>query len=510
MLAKTKSASLYGLESYPVSVEADISNGLPGFEIVGLPDAAVRESRERVKAAMKNSGFHFPAKKVVVNLAPADLRKDGTILDLPIAVALLIATEQLSLAEEGENCYFLGELSLDGTITPVNGVLPLVNGIGKINPGSKVFLPAVNAAEGALNPHMKVYAPENLRDLVDFFRGETELREIKSEPHVFDFSAPDVSNSIDMKDIKGQRGVKRGLEIAAAGGHNVLMMGVPGSGKTLLARSMPTILPPLTVDEALECTCLYSLAGELNGEPLVNQRPFRSPHHTSSAASLIGGGAYPKPGEISMAYHGILFLDEMVEFSKNVLQVLRQPLEDRVIHISRASGSFTFPADFQLIGASNPCPCGYYGDPEKECTCTQSQIQKYFSRLSGPLLDRIDLQIEVNRLTYSELHCEEKEESSADIRRRVVKARAIQQDRYRGLGLVTNSQLNRKYFQEFCLLDQRASKILEKIFDRMHLSARAHDRILKVARTIADLKGQSSIEAEDILEAVQYRSLDRM
>lgn len=510
MLAKTKSASLYGLEAYPVSVEADISNGLPGFEIVGLPDAAVRESRERVKAAIKNSGFHFPAKKVVVNLAPADLRKDGTILDLPIAVALLIATEQLSLGEDKENCYFIGELSLDGTITPVNGVLPLVNGIGKITPSAKVFLPPANAAEGALDPNTRIYAPNNLGDLVRLFRGETEPEEVISQPEVFDFAAPGGSATIDMKDIKGQRGVKRGLEIAAAGGHNVLMMGVPGSGKTLLARSMPTILPPLTMDEALECTCLYSLAGELNGRSLVNERPFRSPHHTSSAVSLIGGGAYPKPGEISMAYHGILFLDEMVEFPKNVLQVLRQPLEDRVIHISRASGSFTFPADFQLIGASNPCPCGYYGDPEKECTCTQSQIQKYFSRLSGPLLDRIDLQIEVNRLTYSELHREEEEESSADIRQRVIKAREIQKSRYGALGFTTNAQLNRKYFQDFCLLDQKASKILEKIFDRMHLSARAHDRILKVARTIADLNGQSAIEAENILEAVQYRSLDRI
>ncbi|MDO4541676.1 MAG: YifB family Mg chelatase-like AAA ATPase, partial [Bacillota bacterium] len=353
MLAKTKSASLYGLEAYPVSVEVDISNGLPGFEIVGLPDAAVRESRERVKAAIKNSGFHFPPKKVVVNLAPADLRKDGTVLDLPIAVALLIATEQLSLPED-EQCYFLGELSLDGSITPVNGVLPLVNGISKIHSGAMVFLPAGNSAEGALNRKTRIYAPENLRSLAAFFREEQALEPIKPKEEDLDFNIAGASPVIDMKDIKGQQSVKRGLEIAAAGGHNVLMMGVPGSGKTLLARSMPTILPPLTEDEALECTCLYSLAGELNGRHLIKERPFRSPHHTSSAVSLIGGGAYPKPGEISLAYHGILFLDEMVEFPKNVLQVLRQPLEDRVIHISRAAGAFTFPADFQLIGATNP------------------------------------------------------------------------------------------------------------------------------------------------------------
>ncbi len=327
----------------------------------------------------------------------------------------------------------------------------------------------------------------------------------------FNFAVfPVSSNTIDMKDIKGQQNVKRGLEIAAAGGHNVFMLGVPGSGKTLLARSMPTILPPLTEEEALECTCLYSLAGELNGKHLIKERPFRSPHHTSSAVSLIGGGAYPKPGEISMAYHGILFLDEMVEFPKNVLQVLRQPLEDRIIHISRASGSFTFPADFQLIGASNPCPCGYYGDPEKACTCTRSQRQKYFNRLGGPLLDRIDLQIEVNRLTFAELNSPGEEEPSAVIRERVIKAREIQRQRYRDLGFVTNAQLNRKHFKDFCVLESSAAKILEKIFDRMHLSARAHDRIIKVARTIADLRGCETITAEHILEAAQYRSLDRI
>ncbi|MEG0874056.1 MAG: YifB family Mg chelatase-like AAA ATPase [Clostridiales bacterium] len=510
MLAKINSVSLYGLEAYPVFVEADISNGLPGFDIVGLPDVAVRESKERVKAAIKNSGFHFPAKRVVINLAPADLKKDGTLLDLPIAVALLIATEQLNLGNADEVYYFLGELSLDGSISRVNGVLPLVSGIGKLHHNAVVFLPPANGAEGALDGRVKVIAPQNLKELVNFFHGEVLLQPQTTKEEDFTFDEIHYQGSPDFCDIKGQQGVKRGLEIAAAGGHNVLMMGVPGSGKTLLARAMPTILPPLTKEEALECTCLYSLAGELGDKHLIKQRPFRAPHHTSSAVSLIGGGTYPKPGEISMAYHGILFLDEMVEFPKNVLQVLRQPMEDRVIHVSRAVGSFVFPADFQLIGASNPCPCGYYGDPKKECTCTQSQIKKYFNRLSGPLLDRIDLQIEVGSVAFAELHTDVTEESSATVRKRVIAGREVQRSRYQGLNFSTNAGLERKYLDEFCLLDGSTSEILERIFNKMHLSARAHDRILKVARTIADLDGATNIETTHILEAVQYRSLDRL
>lgn len=509
MLAKVNSVSLLGLETFSVLVEADISNGLPAFDIVGLPDTAVRESKERVKAALKNSGFHVPSRRIVVNLAPADLRKDGTLFDLPIAVALLVATEQMVLPDEFVDSVFFGELSLDGSVSPVNGVLPLVNGIGKTQKNSMVFVPYDNRREAALDERVSVYPVKDLKSLARFFQGEEQIIREIPQKESFDFSTGTFAGYVDMKDIKGQHSAKRAMEIAAAGGHNILMIGVPGSGKTLLARSLPTILPPLTRDEALECTCIYSLAGELGGDYLIKERPFRAPHHTSSAVSLIGGGAYPKPGEISMAYHGVLFLDEMVEFPKNVLQVLRQPLEDKVIHISRAIGAFTFPADFQLVGACNPCPCGYRGDPEKQCHCSESQVKRYQGKLSGPLLDRIDLHIEVNRVTFSELHGEGKEESSTVVRERVMAARAIQLKRYEDLGFSTNAALDRRYLDTFCALDSESAHIMEKVFQKLHLSARAHDRILKVARTIADLNGDADISGTHIMEAVQYRSLDR-
>ncbi|MEE0776635.1 MAG: YifB family Mg chelatase-like AAA ATPase [Bacillota bacterium] len=508
MLAKINAVSLLGMETFPVMVEADVSNGLPAFDIVGLPDAAVRESKERVKAAIKNAGFHFPSRRIVVNLAPADLRKDGTLFDLPIAIALLIATEQLTLPEAYADSFFFGELSLDGSVSPVNGVLPLVSGIAKKS-NRAAFVPYENRKEAALDGRVTIYPVKDLKSLALFFQEKSGITPEVSTDETFDFHGECPSGYVDMKDIKGQYSAKRAMEIAAAGGHNILMIGVPGSGKTLLARSLPTILPPMTREEALECTCLYSLAGELGGDYLVKQRPFRAPHHTSSSVSLIGGGTYPKPGEISMAYHGVLFLDEMVEFPKNVLQVLRQPLEDKVVHISRASGSFVFPADFQLVGACNPCPCGYRGDPEKDCHCSESQVQRYQSRLSGPLLDRIDLHVEVNRVTFSELHRMGEEESSQVVRERVIAARNIQKERYQGLGFRTNADLERRYLDIYCGLDQESSVVLERVFQKLHLSARAHDRILKVARTIADLEGAAEIHSGHILEAVQYRSLDR-
>ena len=515
MLAKVRSVSLFGLESHLVTVEADVANGVPCFEIVGLPEAAVKESRERVKAALKNAGFAFPAKRIIVNLAPADLKKSGTGLDLPIAVALLLASGQMEASNVKENDFFFGELSLDGSVTAINGVLPMVGGICKQvaqREDVRFFLPRRNSREAAFYGHGTVVGVESLSDLADVLSGAVPM-----EPTVIDNAALELADVsfeglIDMKDIKGQAQIKRGMEIAAAGGHNVLMMGVPGSGKTLLARSFPTILPPLTREESLDVTALYSLAGELGDDFILRYRPFRSPHHTSSAVSLTGGGVYPKPGEVSLADHGVLFLDEIVEFAKNVLQALRQPLEDKVVHISRAAGNCTFPADFQLIAACNPCPCGFYGDPEKECTCTEQQINRYFSKIGGPLLDRIDIQMSVSRVTYDELHSEGEtgEECSETIRQRVIAAREIQRQRYQDIPVGCNAGLDRRFIEEFCPLNSDAANVLKKVFERLRLSARGHDRLLKVARTIADLNGAKDIQSEHILEAVRYRSLDRI
>lgn len=492
-------------------VEADVANGIPAFDIVGLPETAVKESRERVKAALKNAGFVFPAKRIIVNLAPADLKKNGTSFDLPIALALLVATDQISAVHLKEQMYFFGELSLDGSVSAVNGVLPMVGGIADTEENAVVFLPQANGKEAALDGRSTIYPVSSLSALEKHLSGEAPIEPVYSEEGDFALAKGDVRGYLDMKEIKGQAQIKRGMEIAAAGGHNVLLIGVPGSGKTLLARSFPTILPPLTRKEALAVTALYSLAGELKDDFLVRRRPFRSPHHTSSAVSLTGGGAYPKPGEISMASHGVLFLDEIVEFPKTVLQVLRQPLEDKVVHISRVAGSCTFPADFQLIAACNPCPCGYYGDSDKECTCSEQQIRRYFNKLGGPLMDRLDIHMNVSRVTFSELHGEEgTEESSASIRARVIRARNLQHNRYQGLDIVSNAGLDRRYLDTFCPLDKETAALLEKVFNRLHLSARGHDRIIKVARTIADLAGEKEIQSQHILEAVQYRSLDRI
>lgn len=510
MLAKVNTVSLYGLDAHVVTVEADVSNGIPAFDIVGLPETAVRESRERVKAALKNSGFVFPAKRIIVNLAPADLKKNGTSFDLPIAVALLVATEQISADGIGKHFYFLGELSLDGSVSAVNGVLPMVGGICRRDEDAEIYVPFANGKEASLNGEGTIYPVHSLLHLESLLSGTETMDPVVPGESDFALDADEQGGYIDMKDIKGQSLVKRGMEIAAAGGHNVLLIGVPGSGKTLLARSFPTILPPLTRKEALETTAIYSLAGELGSDYLVRKRPFRAPHHTSSAVSLTGGGVSPKPGEISLACHGVLFLDEIVEFPKNVLQVLRQPLEDRRIHISRAAGTCTFPADFQLVAACNPCPCGYYGDPERECSCSEHQVARYFHKLGGPLLDRLDIHMSVSRVTFSELHEESEEESSAEIRKRVVAARKLQQERYAELEMECNAGLDRRFLEQFCPLDKESAAVLKRIFERLHLSARGHDRILKVARTIADLSGEKDICSEHILEAVRYRSLDRI
>lgn len=509
VLAKVNSVALRGLDPHIVTVEADVANGIFSFDIVGLPEAAVKESRERIKAALKNAGFVFPAKRIIINLAPADLKKTGTAFDLPIAVALLVATGQINPVYVPKNSFFFGELSLDGSLTAINGVLPMVTGICSRDENAVLFLPAANGKEASLDGRGRVYPIDNLRQLQRVL-DETEAMEplVASEEDLA-LDIPCGGQPIDMKDIKGQSLAKRGMEIAAAGGHNVLMMGVPGSGKTLLARSFPTILPPLTRREALETTAVYSLAGELGNDFLVRSRPFRSPHHTSSAVSLTGGGVHPKPGEVSLAYHGVLFLDEVVEFPKNVLQVLRQPIEDRRVHVSRASGTYTFPADFQLIAACNPCPCGFHGDPERECTCSESQINRYLNKIGGPLMDRIDIQMNVARVAFRELHGEGEEESSAEIRKRVIAARQRQQERYAGLDIEANGELTHHHIEEFCRLDRETTRVLEKIFDRLHLSARGHDRLIKVARTVADLYDEKEITSEHLLEAVRYRSLDR-
>ncbi len=504
MVNKVTSATVIGLNAYKVTVETDVLNGLPGFAIVGLPDTAINEARDRVRSAIKNTGYTFPAKKVVINLAPADLKKEGSNFDLPIAMGLLV--EEGILEEDKINDYaFIGELSLDGVLRGVTGVLPLV--LGLKDAGVKnVFVPRVNACEAALAGGINVFAAEHLADVVNHF-ADTPIK-----PTVIDIDNYLIKKSgedylYDFKDVKGQQKAKRALEIAAAGAHNMLMTGSPGSGKTLMAKCFASILPPLELQEALELTKIYSISGLLPpDEPLMTKRPFRAVHHTASANGIIGGGSNPKPGEITLAHRGVLFLDEMVEFPRNVLEVLRQPLEDGEIVIARAKHSIKYPAKFMLLGAMNPCPCGYLGDKEKQCTCTEFQINRYQSRLSGPLLDRIDLQVEVPRLTPQELlNIEPSSESSKDIRERVIKARKIQTERYKNDGILTNSELNSKLIKKYCKLDKASMDMLKLAAVKYQLSGRKYDRILKLSRTIADLEGTVDIKQTHVMQALQYR-----
>ncbi len=504
MVNKVTTATVIGLDAYTVSVETDILNGLPRFSIVGLPDAAINEARDRVRSAIRNSGFTFPAKKVVVNLAPADLKKEGSNFDLPIAVGLLIEEEVLT-QEKVDDCAFIGELSLDGTLRGVVGVLPLI--LGLKNAGVKnVFVPAVNASEAALAGDINIFGANCLADVVNHF-SENPIK-----PTIIDINNYLESNSkqdyvYDFKDVKGQQKAKRALEIAAAGGHNMLMIGSPGSGKTLMAKCFASILPPLELSEALELTKIYSISGLLSPkEPLMTKRPFRPVHHTASANGIIGGGTTPKPGEITLAHRGVLFLDEMVEFPRNVLEVLRQPLEDGEIVISRAKHSIKYPAKFMLLGAMNPCPCGYLGDKEKQCTCSEFQISRYQSRLSGPLLDRIDLQVDVPRLTSAELlNTQPTSESSEDIRKRVIQARKIQAERYKNDGILTNAELTSKLIKKYCQIDKQSAELLKAAVVKYQLSGRRYDRVLKLARTIADLDNSSDIKQTHLMQALQYR-----
>lgn len=504
MVNRVQSGTVIGLNAYKIWVETDVINSLPSMSVVGLPDAAVNEARDRVKSAIKNSGYTFPSRKVVVNLAPADVKKNGTGFDLPIAIGILIEEEVLT-SEKVENYAFVGELALDGLIRPVTGVLPLVLGL-KEQGIANIIVPKENAKEAALIEGINVYGAGCLGDVVGHF---TEIPITKTVVNTKDYLVEKSNEDypFDFKDVKGQQKAKKALEIAAAGGHNVLMTGSPGSGKTMMAKCFPSILPPLELEEALELTKIYSVSGLLSpNEPLVVKRPFRGVHHTASANGIIGGGSNPKPGEITLAHRGVLFLDEMVEFPRQVLEVLRQPLEDGEIVISRASHSVKYPAKFILLGAMNPCPCGFLGDKEKQCTCSDFQISRYLSKLSGPLLDRIDLQIDVPRLTPAELlNAEPPKESSADIRKRVIKARQIQLERYKNENILTNSELTSRLIKKYCVLDDQSKEILKAAIIKYQLSGRRYDRILKLARTIADLDASVNITPIHLTHALQFR-----
>ena len=504
MVNKVKTGTVIGIDAYEVIVETDVTNSLPGMSIVGLPDTAVNEARDRVKSAIKNSGYTFPSKKVVINLAPADIKKAGTSFDLPIAIGILTEEETIE-AEKTKDYAFIGELSLDGELRGVNGVLPLVLGLKEA--GIKnIFVPEPNAKEAALIDGINIYPAEYLTDVVNHFT-DTKIKPFKIDIQKYLSEQNNIDYTFDFKDVKAQQKAKKALEIAAAGGHNMLMTGSPGSGKTLMAKCFASILPPLTLDEALELTKIYSVCGLLStDEPLMTKRPFRGVHHTASANGIIGGGSNPKPGEITLAHRGVLFLDEMVEFPRAVLEVLRQPLEDGEIVISRATHSIKYPAKFILLGAMNPCPCGYLGDKEKQCTCSEYQINRYNNKLSGPLLDRIDLQVDVPRLTSEELlNTNSDAEDSASIRKRVIKAREIQLKRYKNEGILTNSELTSKLVKKYCKIDTHTAEILKVAVVKYQLSGRKYDRILKLARTIADLAGSESIQQIHLMQALQYR-----
>ncbi|MDY6878457.1 MAG: YifB family Mg chelatase-like AAA ATPase [Chloroflexota bacterium] len=502
MLAKVTSCALVGLEGVLVQVEVDTSRGMPSLVIVGLPDAAVKESSERVRAAVKNSGLVFPGKRITVNLAPADIRKAGPVYDLPIAVGVLIASEQV-WPQEVKDTLFIGELSLDGSVRHVNGILP-VAALAHQQSIRRIFVPAADALEAALIDGLEVIPVEDLGQLAAHLQG---LRTIPPyTPDMDPASLPPPSYAADFAEIKGQEHVKRALEVAAAGGHNVLMSGPPGAGKTLLARSMPSVLPRMPVEEALEVTKIYSIAGSLPPDiPLIRHRPFRAPHHTISHAGLVGGGHWPRPGEISLAHRGVLFLDELPEFGTRTLEGLRQPLEDHKVSIARATGTLTFPANFMFVAAMNPCPCGYYGDPVRECTCSLSTISRYQKRISGPLLDRIDIHVEVPRVDYDKLTDERLGESSGAIQARVERAREVQRKRFADTHLSCNADMGPGEVRKICQLDDTGRELVRAAMQQLQMSARAFHRILKLARTIADLAGSERIETAHLAEAIQYR-----
>lgn len=501
------SSAVVGINALVVEVEVNVSPGI-GMYLVGLPDSAVKESQERIRSAFENSGLRMVGKKMIVNLAPADLKKEGSALDLPIAVAILAATEQVE-SEDIERWMIMGELSLDGTVKPIKGALPVA--IEAFARGFKgVILPRENAEEAAVVEGLEVIGVGSLREAVDMLNGAKEITPTRVATNLL-FEAHANRYGEDFADVKGQEYVKRALEVAAAGGHNIIMIGAPGSGKTMLARRMPTIMPPLTLEEALETTKIHSVAGKLGSEKgLLTRRPFRAPHHLASAVAMVGGGSNPQPGEISLAHNGILFLDELPEFGRSILEVMRQPLEDKVVTVARAKYSIAYPANFMLVASMNPCPCGYYNHPTKECSCSRHAVEKYINKISGPLMDRIDIQIEVTPVEYDQMQSTVQSEPSSAIRQRVIAARERQRERFKEIdGVFTNAMMNSAMLAEFCPLDESCAKILGRAMERLSLSARAHNRIIKVARTIADLEGSEQITTTHIAEAIGYRNLDR-
>ena len=505
MLSKIKSISLNGLDGNLVEIQTDISNGIPEFEIVGLPDVTVKEAKKRIIAAIKNSNIEFPSKKILINLAPANIRKEGSSFDLAMAVGILIAQGEIPNIDENKlaNTIFIGELSLDGKINRTNGVLPMCIEAKELGI-KRVILPKANANEAAVIAELDIIPVTDIEELIQYLNNEKEINRFKMKKFFIK-----KNYNIDFSEVKGQENVKRALEIAAAGGHNCLMIGSPGAGKTMMAKRLTTILPELTINESMEITKIHSISGELKRDGLMTNRPFRMPHHTVPIRTIIGGGTIPKPGEISLAHFGILFLDELPEFNRSVLESLREPMENKEIVINRLNGNYRFPCNFMFVASTNPCPCGYYGDEEKECKCTPQEIHRYLNKISGPLLDRIDIQIEVKRPKFEKINSREKIETSKEIRERVNKARKIQLERYKKYGIYSNSELTTKLVSQFCVLDNKGEELLQNAFKKLKLSIRAYERILKVARTIADLDGKVNIEYKHVAEAIQYRSIDK-